>query len=195
MAAVTTAKDLLGSSAGNSQLGIGSDDNLVVVADLVKKAPTSPAPSDSKAHDVPAGKLPKVVAKKGNPTGLSWNGIAKPSSTTPVQRTVLEKGNGAVVKSTDTVTVNYLGETYKATKPFDESYSAPAVHPAAQRPGPGLEDRPHRPQGRQPRAAADPPGLRVRRAGERLDHPGQRDSVVRHRRGQGVVEVGRGVTG
>jgi peptidylprolyl isomerase len=31
------------------------------------------------------------------------------------------------VKATDTVTVNYLGETYKATKPFDESYSKTAM--------------------------------------------------------------------
>lgn len=124
VAAVTTATDLFGSSSGNSQLGIGANDNLVVVADFVKKAPTSPTPSDSKAHDVPARELPEVVLTKGRPSGLRWKGVAKPALTTPVRRVVLKKGKGAVVKSTDTVTVNYLGETYKATKPFDESYSS-----------------------------------------------------------------------
>lgn len=123
VAVVTTAKDLLGSSAGNSQLGIGGNDNLVVVADFVEKTATSPTPSDAKAHSAPRSKLPTVVLGKGKPAGLSWKGIRQPTRTTPVQRVVLKKGAGAVVKSTDTVTVNYLGETYKATRPFDESYS------------------------------------------------------------------------
>ena len=52
VAAVTTPTELLGSSAGNPQLGIGANDTLVVVADLVKKAAVSPTPSDDKAHDV-----------------------------------------------------------------------------------------------------------------------------------------------
>jgi peptidylprolyl isomerase len=124
--AVTTAKSLLGSSAGSSQLGIGGNDNLVVVADFVEKTVTSPTPSDARAHTVPSGKLPAVVLGKGKPTGLRWQGVAKPALTTPVQRAVLKKGTGALVKSTDTVTVNYLGETYKASKPFDESYSKQA---------------------------------------------------------------------
>lgn len=123
VAAVTTASELFGSPSGASQLGIGGNDNLVVVADFVKKTPTSPTPSDSKAHDVSASKLPKVVSTKGMPSGLDWKGIAKPALTTPIQRVVLKAGKGAVVKPTDTVTVNYLGETYNATKPFDESYS------------------------------------------------------------------------
>ena len=43
--------------------------------------------------------------------------------TTPVQRVVLKKGTGAAVKASDTVTINYLGETYQAKTPFDESYT------------------------------------------------------------------------
>ncbi len=124
VAVVTTATDLLGSSAGNSQLGIGPDDNLVVVADLVKKAPVSPKPSDDKAHDVPGRTQPKVVVKKGEPVGLDWSGITKPSLATPVQRVVLKKGTGRAVKPSDTVTVNYLGETYKAKSPFESSFTS-----------------------------------------------------------------------
>jgi peptidylprolyl isomerase len=125
--AVTNATELLGSSSGASQLGIGANDSLVVVADLVEKAAVSPTPSDSKVHDVPSSKMPKVVLKKGKPSGLDWKGIAKPSLTSPVQRTYLKKGKGAVVKATDTVTFNYLGEVYKATAPFDESYTKTAT--------------------------------------------------------------------
>jgi peptidylprolyl isomerase len=124
--AVTNATELLGSSSGASQLGIGANDSLVVVADMVQKAAVSPTPSDAKVHDVPSSKLPAIVLKKGKPSGLSWKGIAKPSLTTPVQRATLKKGKGATVKATDTVTFNYLGEVYRAKAPFDESFSKSA---------------------------------------------------------------------
>jgi peptidylprolyl isomerase len=121
--AVTTPKDLLGSADAATQLGIGKDDSLVVVADLVERAPVSPTPTDDKAHDVSASMMPKVVTTDGKPTGLDWSGVEKPALTTPVQRVILTKGTGRKVKPTDTVTVNYLGETYGAKAPFDESYS------------------------------------------------------------------------
>lgn len=124
--AVTNATELLGSTSGASQLGIGPNDSLVVVADMVEKAAVSPTPSDSKVHDVPKGKLPAVLLKKGKPSGFDWRGIAKPALTTPVQRAILKKGKGAVVKATDTVTFNYLGAVYQAKSPFDESFTKTA---------------------------------------------------------------------
>jgi peptidylprolyl isomerase len=123
VAAVTTASELFGSSSGASQLGIGANDSLVIVADLVEKSAVSPTPADDSAHDASPNTQPKVVEKKGNPVGLDWTGIAEPPLETPVQRVVLEKGTGPAVKASDTVTVNYLGETYQAKSPFDESYS------------------------------------------------------------------------
>ena len=125
VAAVTPATEVFGSS-GNAQLGIGADDSVVVVADLVKEAPVSPTPKDDKAHDAAAGKLPKVVLKNGKPVALNWQGIDKASLTTPVQRVVLKKGTGATVKASDTVTVNYLGSTYKAKSPFESSFGKKA---------------------------------------------------------------------
>ena len=127
VATVTTATDLLGSASSGSQLGIGAKDSIVLVADFVKKAAVSPTPSDSKAHTVSPKAQPKVVTKKGKPVGLAWAGIANPSPTTPVSRVILKKGHGPAVKASDTVTVNYLGETYKAKTPFDESYSKSAM--------------------------------------------------------------------
>ena len=64
-----------------------------------------------------------MIEHKGVPSGLDWTGIAEPALDTPVQRVVLKEGTGPAVKSTDTVTVNYLGETYQAKAPFDESYT------------------------------------------------------------------------
>jgi peptidylprolyl isomerase len=122
VAAVTSATELFGPS-GNSQLGIAADDSLVVVADLVEKAAVSPTPTDDKAHDASPSTQPKVLEEKGNPSGLDFKGIAEPALDTPVQRVVLKEGTGPAVKASDTVTVNYLGETYQAKAPFDESYT------------------------------------------------------------------------
>jgi peptidylprolyl isomerase len=122
--AVTTPAELLGASAENNQLGISADDSLVVVADLVEKVEESPTPSDDAAHDVAPSEQPTVVEKGGVPTGLDWTGVAEPALDTPVQRVVLEEGTGPAVKTSDTVTVNYLGSTYQADEPFDESYTS-----------------------------------------------------------------------
>jgi peptidylprolyl isomerase len=120
---VTTATELFGSSSGSSQLGIGANDSLVLVADLVEKAAVSPTPADDSAHDASPSSLPSVVEKNGNPAGLDFSGISEPPLETPVQRVVLKQGTGPAVKTSDTVTVNYLGETYQAKAPFDESYT------------------------------------------------------------------------
>jgi peptidylprolyl isomerase len=129
VAAVTSASELFGPS-GNSQLGIAAGDSLVVVADLVEKAAVSPTPTDDKAHDASPGTQPKVVEDKGKPSGLDFKGIAEPALDTPVQRVVLKQGSGAAVKASDTVTVNYLGESYQAKTPFDESYTKTPLNSA-----------------------------------------------------------------
>jgi peptidylprolyl isomerase len=125
VAAVTTPAELLGPSGaeGNEQLGIGADDVLVVVADIVEKAAVAPTPTDDKAHDASPDSQPKVVTEGDKVTGLDWTGVEEPDLAAPVQRVVLKEGDGAAVKASDTVVVNYLGETYQAKEPFDESYS------------------------------------------------------------------------
>jgi peptidylprolyl isomerase len=120
--AVTTPAELFG-SPDNTQLGFGANDSVVVVADLVEKAAVAPTPADDKAHDAAPNTQPQVVAQKDKVTGLDWTGVSEPALDTPVQRVVLTEGTGAAVKATDTVTVNYLGEVYQGTAPFDESYS------------------------------------------------------------------------
>jgi peptidylprolyl isomerase len=125
VAAVTTPAELFGSSGaqGNPELGIGANDALVVVADFVEKAAVAPTPTDDKAHDADPASQPKVEVKDDKVTGLDWSGVDEPDLATPVQRLVLKEGTGAAIKASDTVVVNYFGETYKATDPFDENYS------------------------------------------------------------------------
>jgi FKBP-type peptidyl-prolyl isomerase-like protein len=125
VAAVTTPSELFGASGaqGNPQLGIGANDALVVVADLVEKAAVAPTPTDDKAHDASPDSQPKVTVDGDKVTGLDWTGVDEPDLATPVQRVVLKEGTGAEVKDSDTVTVNYFGEVYQAKEPFDESYS------------------------------------------------------------------------
>lgn len=123
VAAVTTPAELFGPNADSNQLGVDSTDSLVVVADLVSKVEEAPTPTSDTAEDAPADSQPTVVEVGGKPTGLDFSGIDEPALDTPVQRVVLKEGDGAAVKASDTVTVNYLGATYDADQPFDESYS------------------------------------------------------------------------
>jgi peptidylprolyl isomerase len=119
--AVASAKEVFGEE--ENQLGVEPTDSLVIVADLVEKEAVAPAPTDDKAQDASPDEQPTVVEKDGKPTGLDFSGIDEPALDTPVQRVVLEEGTGAALKGSETVTVNYLGSTYDAEAPFDESYS------------------------------------------------------------------------
>ena len=116
VAATTTAKELFG-EAGNANLGIGNADSVLVILDVVDKVvPPKPV-------DVPATEMPRLVEKGGKPTGFDFKGVAKPDPKGELERTVLKEGTGETVTLDSTITANYLGMTYKADKPFDESYS------------------------------------------------------------------------
>jgi peptidylprolyl isomerase len=121
VAAVTSASEVFGEQ--ENQLGVAPTDSLVIVADLVEKQAVAPTPTDDKAQDASPDALPKVVEEDGKPTALDFSGIDEPALDTPVQRVVLKEGTGAALKASDTVTVDYLGSTYDAEAPFDESYS------------------------------------------------------------------------
>ncbi len=123
VAAVTTAGELFGDGVEGNQFGVVAEDPLVVVVDLVEKQQESPEPTDDKVHDADPSTQPTVVEEGGKPTGLDFEGIEEPELDTPVQRVVLEEGDGAVVKKSDTLEVDYLGATYDAEAPFDESFS------------------------------------------------------------------------
>lgn len=121
--AVTSATEVFGEDVDESQTGVGATDSVVIVADFIEKQEESPTPTDDKAQDASPDSQPKVVEKDGKPTALDFSGIEEPALDTPVQRVVLTEGDGAALKASDTITINYLGATYDAEAPFDESYS------------------------------------------------------------------------
>lgn len=109
------SKDVF-NGAGNSQLGIGNEDPLLFVIDVLGPyTPTGTFPAK------PDGTVPGVtVGSDGNPTALTFD-AKKPAP--KLALTVISKGDGPVATKNSTVSVNYLGQVYGGTKPFDESYS------------------------------------------------------------------------
>ncbi len=114
---------MLGGAVEGNQLGLTADDAVVVVADIVEKQEESPTPTDDGVQDADPSTQPTVVEKGGKPTGLDFAGIEEPALDAPVQRVVLSEGDGAEVKASDNLKVDYLGSVYDADAPFDESYS------------------------------------------------------------------------
>ena len=106
---------------GNPQLGIGNKDSVVIVLDIIGEH------VDPKPQDVSASKLPSVIEKKGEPVGLDFSKVDKPSAKGDLLRAVIKQGTGATVTPDMTVTADYLGAVYGAKKPFDESYSKKPV--------------------------------------------------------------------
>ncbi len=120
VAVVASAADTYGET-GNPQLGIGNQDSILVVVDILGEHQTP------KPKDVSSSKLPALVEKKGQPVGFDFSHVAKPSAGGDLLRAVLKEGSGPTVTTDMTVTADYLGEVYGAKKPFDESYSKKPV--------------------------------------------------------------------
>jgi len=128
-------------STGSSQLGIGANDSIVFILDVVKvsapakSTPTpTPAPSVSAlpkangaAQKAPAGFPTVKLAATGAPT------ITVPKTTAPTTLKIadLKKGSGDTVKDGDTVTVHYTGVIWATNKVFDSSWTrgTPASFP------------------------------------------------------------------
>jgi peptidylprolyl isomerase len=120
VAVTTTAEDAFGAT-GNPSLEIGNKDTVLIIVDLIE-AYEAPKPKD-----VPQSQMPKIIEKGGDVTGLDFAGVEEPAEDGDLLRSIVEEGDGAVVKETDTVTADYLGMVYDGKKPFDESYSKEPV--------------------------------------------------------------------
>ncbi len=106
---------------GNSNLGIGNTDNLVMVVDIMKKIVVLDGPQGTAVKPPP--NAPKLIEKDGVPTGFDFSAsAAKPSD--KLRIVPLIKGDGEKVAAGQSITVNYLGSVYGSPKVFDESYSA-----------------------------------------------------------------------
>jgi peptidylprolyl isomerase len=122
--AVTTSSTEVFGEGGNPDMNVGNQDGVLLVLDLMEmfKAP--------EAKDVSPSRLPKIVYGKGSPSGFDFTGVDKPDEDGNLLRAVIREGKGKTVTTKNTLKVNYLGMTYKAKEPFDESYSKqPAEFP------------------------------------------------------------------
>lgn len=113
--------DLLGES-GAPQVGLGPDDDLVMVIDLIEEAEAPLTGPEGEEVDPPSW-APKVVEEGDDVTGLDFTGL--PKQAPPKFKVVpLIEGEGTAVKEGDPITVNYFGTVWgEGDKPFDESYS------------------------------------------------------------------------
>src|SRR4051794_5363181 len=111
------ARQVLGDQ-GAPQVGLGPDDPLVMVVDLVDSAP-GPLSAPKGKKVTPPADAPKVVEKDGKVTGLDF-GSAPKKPPTKLEVIPLIKGDGPAVKSGDTITANYIGTKWgDKNKPFD----------------------------------------------------------------------------
>ena len=114
------AKQVVGEQ-GAPQVGLGPDDPLVMVVDLVDFAP-GPLSGPKGTKVEPPADAPKVVEQDGKITGLDFSKAPK-KAPTKLEVIPLVKGTGPAVKNGDTITVNYIGSKWGAgNTPFDNSY-------------------------------------------------------------------------
>ncbi len=113
---IAAPEDAWGKTGGNADLGIGNNDTVVFVIDIVEKGLTGPK---GKELPAPAG-APKLTLNGDQPTGFDFKGMAPVGDTTRTY--TLIQGEGAVVKTGSQVRVDYLGQTVNG-EVFDGSYA------------------------------------------------------------------------
>ena len=114
--AVTASASEAFGEAGNSQLGIGNKDTVLVIVDLVSKVLDEPSGEETAAPDW----MPKPKFRDGAIKGFDFEGV--PAPTDDLRRVQLLKGTGPRVKKGQTIAVRYLGQAFGEDKPFDENF-------------------------------------------------------------------------
>jgi FKBP-type peptidyl-prolyl cis-trans isomerase len=117
--AVIPPKDAFG-TAGNSEIGVGPNDTVVFVVDMIKSFDNSAGVPGTQTSNG-GGTLPTVTA------GAAGKGptITIPNTAAPktLQVKTLIKGTGPVVKKGQYLVVQYTGVNYRTKKVFDSSWS------------------------------------------------------------------------
>ncbi len=116
VAVAAPAKDAFG-EGGNPALGIGNEDSVVIVVDLVSGVLDAPQGTDKDAPDW----TPAIVEKKDVPDSFDFSGAPEPASRLRIAPLV--QGDGATVEKGQTIVVNYFGEVYGGESAFDSSFA------------------------------------------------------------------------
>lgn len=123
--AVIPPKDGFGTS-GNTQQGIGKNDTLVFVIDMIS---TFNPNLSAKQTTNGGGSLPTVTPAKSANTSPTITIPKKTTAPKTLQVKPLIKGTGATVKSGQTIAVNYTGVNWRTGQVFDASYQDGGVQP------------------------------------------------------------------
>lgn len=118
VAVTTTATEAFG-EAGNSQMGIAPEDSVLLIVDIMDIVVVLDGPQGTE-QKAPSW-APALIEDGDKVTGLDFAGTPEPDG--KLRSAALIEGDGDKVEKGQTITVNYLGQVYKAKKPFDESYS------------------------------------------------------------------------
>jgi peptidylprolyl isomerase len=110
------AEDAFG-EAGNSGLGIGNKDTVIMVVDLASGVLEAPQGTEKDAPDW----TPAIVDKDDVPDSLDFKGAPEPADRLRIAPLV--QGDGATVEKGQTIVVNYLGQVFGGEAPFDSSFS------------------------------------------------------------------------
>lgn len=123
VAVATPPEDAFGEQ-GNPQYGIGAEDDVVFVVDIMSVEPTEvlDGPDGEPVTDLPAD-LPTVQEKDGQVTGISFDAAAK-QPPKELEVVTLIEGDGPAVRKGSLVTFDYLGQVYGSQEVFDQSYNA-----------------------------------------------------------------------
>ena len=106
---------------GNPEAGVGPDDHVIVVIDLVESVEPPLSGPEGEEVDPPAD-APKPIDEDGDITGIDF-GDAPSKAPTELEVITLIEGEGPEVKEGDNVTVDYYGTVWGNGEPFDESFS------------------------------------------------------------------------
>lgn len=108
---------------GAPQFGLGPEDNVVFVVDVISVEPADALEGpEGEPVDVPAD-LPTVTETGGEVTGIDFSAAPKEPSK-ELQVVTLIEGDGPPARDDSLVTFDYLGQVYGTEKVFDESYSS-----------------------------------------------------------------------
>jgi FKBP-type peptidyl-prolyl cis-trans isomerase len=118
---------------GNSQLGVGAEDTLIFVADVLE---TYPSRATGDPRPAKAG-FPSVVTDANGVPGVTVPSDAAPEE---YRKTLLREGDGTEIQEGDIVTVHYTGVLWDSKEVFDSSWTrrAPVRFPAQE----GTDEQP-----------------------------------------------------
>jgi peptidylprolyl isomerase len=109
-----TVEDAIGAQ-GATQIGLGKDDDVVFVVDLVA-VQRDLGPETGKQ---PAGMPTVVTGEDGAVTGLDFTGAAKPDQ---LRVATLNQGDGPAVEKGSTIIADYYAAVWGREKPFNDTF-------------------------------------------------------------------------